>query len=396
MKKILLALTILFLAPLTVSAYEIQTSFDQEKCELTVTGTMDGHEASVSYYDPSSNVNNGFVGMKTGTITNGSYEVKFVLKYEQDTTINIVAVNEKSENHTEKTNEVIPACSIEHQDEPGTPDDPNPPEQNDNHIVSFNTDGGTVIQNVEIPDGNTVQRPEQDPEKDGFTFGGWYEDPTFEHPFDFGMEIHDDKEIYARWIDNDDLVRYDLEDPTTGNIVSFMEEEGLDFSLTLIDIMSLTPEQFETIFEMPAELYDTFKEMISEGVKSTGSMLAIYAIQITRPTSTPGDDQELHDGPFTIKIKLTEEMKKLDSFKLTYIDIDENGELIVGETITLTVEGDYLVGTLPHLSAYVLTGTKTEAPKTNDNIMHYVNILAISMIGLSLSTYLVIRRKKHN
>lgn len=386
MKKIFLALTVLFLAPLTVRAYEIQTDFDPEKCELIVTGTQNGHEASVSYYD----TNDEFLGMKTGAIENGSFEVRFVLKYEEDTNINIVVVNEESQNRTEKEDEVVPACNIEHPDEPDNPDDPNPPE---NYTISFNTNGGTNIADVIIADGDKVERPD-DPEKDGFVFGGWYEDPTFEHPFNFEIEIHENRELYARWIENDDIIEYTLEDPTTGNIISFMEQEGLDFSFNIIDILSLTPEEFETLFEMPAEAYDMLKEMIEDGVKSKGSMLAVYAIQVTRPTSNPDDPQQLTDGPFTLKIKLTDEMKKLDSFKLTYIDLDGE-ELVVGETITLTVEGDYLVGTLPHLSAYVLTGTKTESPKTNDNIQSYITLLGVSLSGLFALSFISLR-KKHN
>jgi hypothetical protein len=40
------------------------------------------------------------------------------------------------------------------------------------HTVTFDTTGGSEIEPVEVPDGETVDRP-ADPVKDGYTFIGW-------------------------------------------------------------------------------------------------------------------------------------------------------------------------------------------------------------------------------
>ena len=396
MKKILVILAVLFIAPLSVNAYEINTSFDDTKCELTVSGTQSGHDASVSLFLSSDST---LKGMKTSSITSGSFEVKFILKYEEETTLDIVVVNEAGQNRTAKLNEVIPTCSINNQQEDpnnnNQQEDPNNnnqqeepnnqegPNNGESFLVHFITYGGTVIPDVEVPSENIVLQPE-DPEKEGYTFGGWYENQELTRSFDFGKGIIEETDIFARWIDNNKLKEYTLTD-SLGNSISFTEEEGLNFDLTLIDILTLSPEQFEAAFNQPANMFETFKQLIGDTLVDEGTMLAVYGIELNKLAEDPADNQEMHKGPFTFKIKLTDEMKKYNSFKIIYIDMDENGNFVKEEVVSLKVEGDYLVGTLPHLSAYALTGSTTESPKTNDNIMKFINILAISLIGLSIS-----------
>ena len=107
-----------------------------------------------------------------------------------------------------------------------------------------------------------------------------------------------------------------------------------------------------------------------------GELLGFYQI-----TVTDENDNEVHNGPLQIKIKMTDEMKKYNTFKLMYIDTD-NG-FTTEEPITLAQDGDYLVGTLEHLSSYALNGTYVAAnPKTGDKIMSYISMLGLSTICL--------------
>ena len=96
MKKIFVALITLFMFPLTANAisYDINTSFDEENCKLTVTGTQNGHEAMVSLFK-----NNEQIGLKTGSLNNNhEFSVEFTLGYNTDTTIDIVTADENGEN----------------------------------------------------------------------------------------------------------------------------------------------------------------------------------------------------------------------------------------------------------------------------------------------------------
>ena len=86
------------------------------------------------------------------------------------------------------------------------------------------------------------------------------------------------------------------------------------------------------------------------------------------------------------------EMKKYNSFKLFYVNDDF---VVEGDPITLTKEGDYLVGPLQHLSLYALAGDITTVPKTGDNIIAYISLGIISILGLSISI-LLLKKKQFN
>ena len=84
-------------------------------------------------------------------------------------------------------------------------------------------------------------------------------------------------------------------------------------------------------------------------------------------------------------------MKKYNSFKLFYVKED----FTVDAPITLTAKDGYLEGDLKHLSAYVLVGDITTVPKTGDNIVVYLSLGIISILGLSLSM-LLLKKKQFN
>ena len=78
----------------------------------------------------------------------------------------------------------------------------NPPVPPTSYTVTFNTNGGTVINPQTITAGGHVTKP-TDPTKDGYTFDGWYKDAEFTTPYDFANEtINADTTIYAKWTQN--------------------------------------------------------------------------------------------------------------------------------------------------------------------------------------------------
>lgn len=68
------------------------------------------------------------------------------------------------------------------------------------YAVSFNTDGGTPITDKYVSEGEKVIRPEVDPEKEGYKFGGWYSDSSCTIEFNFESVINEDTTLYAKWI----------------------------------------------------------------------------------------------------------------------------------------------------------------------------------------------------
>ena len=92
---------------------------------------------------------------------------------------------------------------------------------------------------------------------------------------------------------------------------------------------------------------------------------------------------------------MSDEMKKYNTFKFICID---NENITDKDVVTLKVENGYLVGNLLHLSNYALvaqnveetegttpTGAKTNNPGTGDNIMMYVTLFAISVVGIIIT-----------
>ena len=66
------------------------------------------------------------------------------------------------------------------------------------YTVSFDTDGGSEIADVEVNSGSTVAKP-TDPVKAGYTFDGWYAEVNGDTEYDFNTEVMSDITLYARW-----------------------------------------------------------------------------------------------------------------------------------------------------------------------------------------------------
>lgn len=70
-----------------------------------------------------------------------------------------------------------------------------------NHVyaeVTFETNGGSVVESAFVHKGNVLEKP-ADPEKEGSTFAGWYEDEVLTEEFDFNSVINEDLTLYAKW-----------------------------------------------------------------------------------------------------------------------------------------------------------------------------------------------------
>ena len=88
------------------------------------------------------------------------------------------------------------------------------------------------------------------------------------------------------------------------------------------------------------------------------------------------------------------------SFTSTIRHVLDNRDETIGELIDLadfSIEGDYLVGTLPHLSVWALSAsnsTNVDNPSTGDDINKWVGMLLISTLGLTIGTVSAIKIKK--
>jgi hypothetical protein len=109
MKKLLIALGLILLFP--INAHALTTNFDNETCTLTISGSKEGHDASVALYN-----GNDLAGFKTAEINNGSYSIDFVLTYDEETTIDVTVSNQEggASNTSAPEQITVPACEIQH------------------------------------------------------------------------------------------------------------------------------------------------------------------------------------------------------------------------------------------------------------------------------------------
>ncbi|MBR5647880.1 hypothetical protein IKW73_03050, partial [Candidatus Saccharibacteria bacterium] len=106
----------------------------------------------------------------------------------------------------------------------------------------------------------------------------------------------------------------------------------------------------------------------------------------------------VHEGPFEIKIKFTDDLAGFKAYKFVNVEIDENGNATVGETVELTLVDGYLVGTLPHLSGYALIGSNNVSAPDTGSFQSFTDAAAIfpflSILGLAVFAGLAFALKK--
>ena len=82
-------------------------------------------------------------------------------------------------------------------DEPGQNPEDLLPKQT--YTVTFETNGGGTVAQQTVNAGDKASEPSTEPTKNGYTFGGWYSDPTFANKYDFSAPVNGNITLYAKW-----------------------------------------------------------------------------------------------------------------------------------------------------------------------------------------------------
>lgn len=69
------------------------------------------------------------------------------------------------------------------------------------YTVAFDTNSETIIDSLQVNEGEKVTRP-NDPLKDGYNFAGWFSDSTLLNAYNFDNEVNVDFTLYAKWTEN--------------------------------------------------------------------------------------------------------------------------------------------------------------------------------------------------
>ncbi len=79
------------------------------------------------------------------------------------------------------------------------------------YILSFITDGGSVVNPIVAAGGSEIAKPE-DPVKNGYTFGGWYSDSELRTKVEnFPTSVSSNMTYYAKWLRNTYNIDYSLD-----------------------------------------------------------------------------------------------------------------------------------------------------------------------------------------
>lgn len=107
------------------------------------------------------------------------------------------------------------------------------------YTISFETNGGTEIQNQAVYSFGNVIKPE-DPTKEGFVFSGWYTDSRLTEEYDFTNVVTNNLTLYASWdaIEVVIALNQNTEDTEeghriiSGNITSNIDIQQVTYTLT--------------------------------------------------------------------------------------------------------------------------------------------------------------------
>ena len=108
----------------------------------------------------------------------------------------------------------LAACNNNDNSNPGGDD----PEEVVNYTVTFNTNGGSSVDSVQVEEGKKVSKP-ADPTKSYYEFVGWYTGLESTVKFDFDAAITEDVTVYARWNIIDVMSYEDFMDAEAGDEV---------------------------------------------------------------------------------------------------------------------------------------------------------------------------------
>ncbi len=74
--------------------------------------------------------------------------------------------------------------------------------QNNGYVVTFDSRGGTDVASVKCDYGALVETQQQ-PTREGYTFEGWYRDPSYSEKWNMQTDqVTDSMTLYANWIPN--------------------------------------------------------------------------------------------------------------------------------------------------------------------------------------------------
>ena len=122
-------------------------------------------------------------------------------------------------------------------------------------IVRFDTGEGSVVADQAVDEGNKAVRP-ADPEREGYTFDGWFADADGTQPFDFDLTISSDVTVYAKWSKKEVPVTISVTGSVTGVDAENKSQVWADKTALELPEGATAADLSEALFEQAGLVYD--------------------------------------------------------------------------------------------------------------------------------------------
>lgn len=108
------------------------------------------------------------------------------------------------------------------------------------YTVSFDTDGAGEIAPQTVSAGETAKKP-QDPEKEGYVFGGWFASSELSEKYDFASAVTKDLTLYAAWTKTEPIFSDVDDDEWFAPYIKAAAESGLMRGVSETEFSPRTP-----------------------------------------------------------------------------------------------------------------------------------------------------------
>ena len=157
------------------------------------------------------------------------------------------------------------------------------------HTVSFDSQGGSAIDDQVVNHGDLAEEPAPKPTKSDYTFAGWYKEKSCENPWDFATDtVTADITLYAKWVNADES------DSSTLS----------DLSALTLSAGTLSPAfSADTLTYSVSVANSVYQITVTASVYDSHANLLINNIEVE--SGVESDSIELDEGENVITIKVT-------------------------------------------------------------------------------------------
>ena len=284
------------------------------------------------------------------------------------------------------------------------------------YSINFNANGGTI-------DGKTVKEygyvaPNSGypiyfnklvPERSGYKFLGWNTkaDGTGKNLTGlYWAEWNKDHWNEGDWyeLDGKKLTLYATWEKTADTpkppVTNKVEELSTKVEGTEVEVKVELEKALEEGSKL--QIVKVAEEKVTEVKKLEENLKAVFDINVV---SNAGDIIKIEDNKMQIRMLLEENLRGYDKYQVVYI---KDGKIV--EEKPTKIDGNYIIFETDHLSEYGIIATnneetvdktqgtvnKTQNPQTGDNIIIFSVILAIAVVGLTVSIIITKKKSKNN